>query len=446
MNKKIFFSAFIAAAVVAFLSLLLSLAVLYPVIEAQVMEELKNEMHIMATGIEDEGVSFLEVLEDVHRHITLIDEEGSVIYTNYGDHENMENQSDRPSVIEAMETGEGIVTLSTGRLTKRRVVYSKLLSNGYILRITARSDSVWSVLIRMFLPMMVIFLLAVILSVIISRKAVRNIMEPLDNIDLEHPRDNSIYAELTPLLEKIDQQQTQLKHSMKRKLEEHETVHREFTSNISHELKTPLTTIRGFAELLSEGEISEDEVRDYAQTIHKECDRLILLSNDIIELARMDEGDMTSEFEECDLTAISAEVAERYRIIAGRKDISLKVEGCKTVIKGNRNVLESIISNLCDNAVKFNKPGGSITLSTLTKEEGAEFTICDTGIGISEEEQTRIFERFYRVDKSRSRNAGGSGLGLPIVRSGLKLHHADIEINSVIGEGTEIKLIFPKNI
>ncbi|MCR4585545.1 MAG: hypothetical protein K5686_07435 [Lachnospiraceae bacterium] len=446
MKKKIFFHIFTAAAVVAFLSLLLSLAVLYPVIEAQVMEELKNEMHIMSTGIEDEGVAFLEVLEDVHRHITLIDEDGRVIYTNFNDHENMGNQSDRPSVIDAMETGEGMATLSTKSITKSRFVYSRLLSNGYVLRITAKSDSVWSVLLRMLFPVILIFIVAVFLSLILSKHAVRKIMEPLEKIDMEHPGENMIYAELTPLLEKIDQQQNQLKHSMIRELEEHDTVHREYTSNISHELKTPLTTIRGFAELLSEGDLSDENVRDYAQTIGKECDRLIMLSNDIIELAKMDENGKTLEFEECDLREISYEVAERYSVIAAGKDISIKVEGSETRVRGNRKILESIISNLCDNAVKFNKKGGSIVIRTQEKEETAELKICDTGIGISEDEQSRIFDRFYRVDKSRSRNAGGSGLGLSIVRNGLKLHNADIEVSSVIGEGTEITLIFGKNI
>ena len=225
--------------------------------------------------------------------------------------------------------------------------------------------------------------------------------------------------------------------------EQREQLRREFSANVSHELKTPLTSISGFAELMSQGLVPEDKVREFSRDIQKECARLTNLVEDIIDLSRLEEG-AGMEWEEVDLYTLCDEVLQSLEPLAGKQDIALRLEGSGQTVHGVRQALHEMVYNLCDNAIKYNRVGGSVTVTVEKKEGRASVTVTDTGIGIPPDHQSRVFERFYRVDKSHSRAIGGTGLGLSIVKHAALLHGADIRLQSRPEIGTSISVIFPR--
>ena len=213
---------------------------------------------------------------------------------------------------------------------------------------------------------------------------------------------------------------------------------------MSHELKTPLTSIMGYAEIIAGGIAKPEDVAPFAGKIRTEAQRLLALIEDIIHLSRLDEGGETVAFEPVELSALCDTVRDRLQSKAASKGIALRIEGEPAAVSGQRRTLEQMIFNLTDNAINYNKPQGSVTLTTGT-ESGRPFVqVADTGIGIAPADQQRVFERFYRVDKSHSKMTGGTGLGLSIVKHGAALHHAEVELKSALGEGTCITLRFPK--
>ena len=223
-----------------------------------------------------------------------------------------------------------------------------------------------------------------------------------------------------------------------------EQQRQEFTANVSHELKTPLTSIMGYAEIIAGGIAKPEDVAPFAGKIRTEAQRLLALIEDIIHLSRLDEGGETVAFEPVELSALCDTVRDRLQSKAAGKGIALRIEGEPAAVSGQRRTLEQMIFNLTDNAINYNKPQGSVTLTTGT-ESGRPFVqVSDTGIGIAPADQQRVFERFYRVDKSHSKMTGGTGLGLSIVKHGAALHHAEVELKSALGEGTCITLRFPK--
>ena len=229
-----------------------------------------------------------------------------------------------------------------------------------------------------------------------------------------------------------------------RKQERIEQVRRETTAALAHELKTPLTSIMGYAEIIAGGIVKPEDVAPFAGKIHTEAQRLLALIEDIIHLSRLDEGGETVAFEPVELSALCDTVRGRLQSKAAGKGIALRIEGEPAAVSGQRRTLEQMIFNLTDNAINYNKPQGSVTLTTGT-ESGRPFVrVADTGIGIALADQQRVFERFYRVDKSHSKMTGGTGLGLSIVKHGAALHHAEVELKSALGKGTCITLRFPK--
>lgn len=217
-----------------------------------------------------------------------------------------------------------------------------------------------------------------------------------------------------------------------------------YNSAVSHELKTPLTSISGFAELMKNGGIPDDTVADFSKSIYEEAQRLITLIGDIIELSELDEKEVLSEKEPVELRALSAEILKRLSGEAEKKGVSLNVIVSEATVTGNRRILNEMIYNLCDNAIKYNKENGLVEVLLSTSDDTVSLTVRDTGIGIPPEHQERVFERFYRVDKSRSKRAGGTGLGLAIVKHGALCHHADVRLSSTVGKGTAITLVFHK--
>ena len=226
--------------------------------------------------------------------------------------------------------------------------------------------------------------------------------------------------------------------------EQRDELRREFTANVSHELKTPLTSISGIAEIMQSGMVKPEDIQSFAGDIYQEAQRLIALVEDIIRLSRLDEGAESLERESVNLLSVAQDVARRLDSAAQKAGVTLKVMGLSVEVRGIPSVLDEMVYNLCDNAIKYNHPGGTVNVTVAPADDGsAEVTVEDTGIGIPLEDQSRVFERFYRVDKSHSKEIGGTGLGLSIVKHGASLHGAQIHMDSQVGRGTSVQLLFP---
>ena len=225
--------------------------------------------------------------------------------------------------------------------------------------------------------------------------------------------------------------------------EQREKLRREFSANVSHELKTPLTSISGFAELMSQGLVPPDKVREFSLDIQKECTRLTNLVEDIIDLSRLEEGGGDMTWEDTDLYTLCDDVLQNLEPVAKRQTVTLRLAGESLQVRGVYQVLREMIYNLCDNAIKYNRSGGSVTVTVARRAGRASVAVADTGIGIPYEDQSRVFERFYRVDKRHSRAIGGTGLGLSIVKHAAALHGAEIKLQSQPEDGTVITVLFP---
>ncbi len=228
--------------------------------------------------------------------------------------------------------------------------------------------------------------------------------------------------------------------------EQLEQMRQEFTSNVSHELKTPLTSISGMSELLMTGVVSKEDAMDFGKSIYEESARLITLVNDIIKLSQLDEGIVPAPKEAIDLYALSEEILARFQPTASKRNITLELTGEPATVEGVLLILDEMISNLCDNAIKYNKDGGKVMVNVKSDEHFTTIIVSDTGIGIPKEHLNRVFERFYRVDKSHSKQIGGTGLGLSIVKHAAMFHDATYTIESTIGIGTQISINFKKGV
>ena len=223
-----------------------------------------------------------------------------------------------------------------------------------------------------------------------------------------------------------------------------EQQRREFTSNVSHELKTPLHAISGYAELLKSGMVAQQDVGGFSDRIYRESQRMIRLVEDILKLSRLDEGGRNYSFEPVDLRAVAEAVVRELESTAQKGNVTMEFRGESALVNGVPHLLSAIVANLSTNAIKYNRPGGRVDVTVENTPQGAVLTVADTGIGIPEEHRERIFERFYRVDKSHSKAVGGTGLGLSIVKHGAQIHDAEVTLDSRENEGTTIKIRFPK--
>ena len=297
-----------------------------------------------------------------------------------------------------------------------------------------------ALVLELFTPLLAVLVLAIVLSFMLASRLSRQITQPLERFDLQNPDDRRVYEELRPLAERIRAQNRQIQLKMEHARQD--GMRREFTANVSHELKTPLTSISGYAELIQNGLVKPEDVPRFAGTIYSEAQRLIVLVNDIIRLSRLEDQDVLPQWENLDLLALCRENALHLEDAALRRQVTLSVRGETLTIRGVRQVVDEIIFNLCDNAIKYNKPGGTVTVSVSGREEKAVLEVRDTGIGIPQDELGRVFERFYRVDKSHSKELGGTGLGLSIVKHGAAFLNAVLEIESQEGVGTAIRVVF----
>lgn len=280
------------------------------------------------------------------------------------------------------------------------------------------------------------------LAGVLSGRVVRS----LQDLDPHHPEDIKAYQELAPLLRRLQTQSETIriqKEALAHHQEDRETLRREFSANVSHELKTPLTSISGFAELLKGGMVPLETVPEFAEDIYNEAQRLIALVEDIMHLSQLDENSTPMEHTEVDLRQLADRVAQRLSGAAKKAGVSLRLEGTQVKVNGVELLLDEIIYNLADNAIKYNRPGGEVVIATERIGGRVALRVRDTGIGIPEAHRARVFERFYRVDKSHSKEVGGTGLGLSIVKHAAAYHDADVSIESAEGVGTTVTVRFP---
>jgi two-component system phosphate regulon sensor histidine kinase PhoR len=305
--------------------------------------------------------------------------------------------------------------------------------------------SVWSLLFGFGQPICFVILAALILSYVLASRIAAKIVKPINELDLTHPHQyygKENYEEIEPLLRHIAAQQAQLR-SDQEEIEKAALIRQEFSANVSHELKTPLHAISGYAELLENGLVKEEDIKPFAEKIHAESLRMTRLIEDIIDLTKLDNGGTKMKWEDCDFYRIAENAVDTLEAAASAMDISFSVSGETALVTAIPQLLYSIVYNLCDNAVKYNHRGGSVSIDVSQGDQHTVLTVKDTGIGIPEEEQERIFERFYRVDKSRSKEAGGTGLGLSIVKHAVLIHNGTIRLDSRPGEGSEFIVTIP---
>lgn len=415
-------------------------AIFYSYSESQVKENLHTvEAVVEAELRQSSDYAFIDNSLDDDTRITLIANDGTVLADSSEDASKMENHSDREEFIQAVKNGQSSTVRNSNTLNENTYYYAKLLDSGDVLRVSTRADSISSffsdILIYVIISMVFVICMSVVISVGITKSIVKPIEELGDNLgNLDKIK---TYEELNPLIDALKEQENRQKALDRQK--------KQFTANVSHELKTPLTSIAGYAELIETGMAKPEDVKPFAGVIRKQALRLVSLSEDIIQLSQLEENDEQKiAFESVDIYEICKRCVEALSINAQNKNVTLTLNGESCYVKGNGSLLEELVYNLCDNAIRYNKENGSVTVSVEPLESGARLTVKDTGIGIPDKYKDRIFERFFRVDKSRSKATGGTGLGLAIVKHIAQQHDAELTLNSVLGEGTEIIMSLKK--
>ena len=417
---------------------------------------LSQETELIAAALNEqqEPIAFLRSLDREDLRITLINKDGSVAYDNEASPSMLPNHGDRPEVVKAFESGSGSAERASSTLDEIMLYRAVRLNNGQVVRLAQAQPGVAAILMSLVAPMLLIAAAGAVLSFFLARRESRAIIEPLQEVDLDHPRRSyeHAYAEMVPMLERIESQRQELKRQMA-VLADNDRMRREFTANITHELKTPLTAISGYAELIANGMVEgEDDLRNFGGRIYREAGRLAALVNDILTLSNLDEAERASEgeavpigsTEPIELSRAILTVEQRLEQVARQSDVTIGHETKPVVIEGVSRLIDELIYNLASNAIRYNRPDGAVTLCCGTNDEGHPYlSVADTGIGIAPEEQGKVFERFYRVDKSRSKARGGTGLGLAIVKHAALYHHASIDLSSEPGVGTTITVTFP---
>ena len=544
MTKRIFRSIVIVATLVLFVCFGVTLGVLYSHYSDLQWQQLGNELTIAQNGLEQYGEDYLDALSKGNFRFTWIEKSGTVLHDTQTSYETMDNHADREEIKEAFAYGSGESQRYSDTVTTKMLYKAVKLQDGSVLRISTAQDSVLALLLEVLFPLVLIYVIAIAVSLMLARRMANRIVNPLNDLDLDNPLSCNTYDEISPLLHRIEKQNKQISAQvaqLKEKTDQFEqttssmseglvlldsegkilsinpaaarlfetskacvgldflvvdrsqamsggvkqalakqhcdfriTKHgseyqigispivsgnrllgavvlafdvteqvnaqrnrQEFTANVSHELKTPLQSILNSAQLLQSGLVKPEDVQKFTGYICSEAERLLQLINDIIRLSQLDES---GEFpqESVNLYAVTSQVLQTLLPAADSRNITVELLGEHTVITGVRQLAYELIYNLCDNAIRYNKDGGKVTV-TVGKDS---ITVKDTGIGIPKEHQARIFERFYRVDKSHSRETGGTGLGLSIVKHAAQQLGAIIELESEPNIGTTVIVKF----
>jgi len=414
----------------------------YNYFENQIYSELEKECDYLSQ-IED----FKNI--KTQNRITIIDFDGNVIFDSISDSSKMENHSSRKEFMEAMENGKSKISRYSSTMLQKTLYFAKKTSNNFVIRISCEQHTVGVLIFGMSQILLVLLILALIISGIVASFLSKKIASSIEKIDFENPIKTETFEEFEPFIKRIAEENFEKK--------QREEIRRQFSANVSHELKTPLTSISGFAEIMKNGTVDFETMKNFSQDIFDETQRMILLVNDILKLSKLDEESISMEKEDINIEETCLDLIKSLEAFAKRKNISIEFENkaSNPFINGVPTVISEMIFNLLENAIKYNKENGKVFVklenfdyenSNLEKKY-LKLSVIDTGIGIAESEKERIFERFYRIDKSRSKNSKnekttGTGLGLSIVKHGAKYHNAKVFVKSEVGKGSEFSLLF----
>ena len=438
MRKRIQRSMMLILAVTLLLFYAIMSVILYNRNLELLKREVKQEAEYICTAVNISGSGYLEKLSQVDegRRLTQIDDSGNVLYDSSSEEEDMENHGARQEVKEALASGTGESVRMSNTLGRELYYYAVLLDNGTVLRVAKSMDNLAMTALNVLPVIGGLAVLMIAFALFLAKWQTKKLIRPINELDLEHHLENTLYEELTPLLVAMDKQN--------KEKEAVSNMRKEFSANVSHELKTPLTSISGYAEIMKNGMVRPADIPVFSERIYKEARRLITLVEDIIKLSKLDEESVELEKEEVDLYELTREIVSRLSPQVSQKHIRMEVTGEPVECYGIRQILDEMVYNVCENAIKYNNEGGRVSVWVGNTLEGPKVSVSDTGIGIPKEHQERIFERFYRVDKSHSKERGGTGLGLSIVKHGALLHGAKVSVDSVPGKGTRIEMLFPK--
>ena len=551
MTKKIFKSIMFVCALVLAVGLVAVMGILYSNFDGQMRKELSKEAAYLTYGVEQQGVDYLKNIKDKSARITYIDQDGIVLFDNEADVSEMKNHSDRTEFQKAEKYGAGESSRYSDTLSEKTIYYALRLKDGTVLRVSGTQDSVLALVENLIFPLCGLLCLMLILSGIMASAISKRIVKPINELDLESPKENQIYEELSPLLSKIHRQNREIQNQLElakqqqeefslitenmqeglividkytmilsanssawnlfhmdrvcqgesvycldreeefrhaieqvlsgehtelvlklngsdiqlianpvirdKKTEgavvllvnvteklERESLRREFSANVSHELKTPLTSISGFAEIMQGGLVKCEDIPQFAGRIYKESQRLLQLVEDVIQISQLDEEKTSYTWEPVDVYQVCKNAFESLKEKAKRLNVHLYICGEYMKMEAVRTLLEEAVYNVCDNAIKYNRNDGSVSVFLTQTAQEIQIVVKDTGVGIPKEDQDRVFERFYRVDKSHSKEIGGTGLGLSIVKLAFGSLKGSVILRSEEGNGTEICMKFPK--
>lgn len=550
MTKKIFRTVLLSSMAIFIGTMVMVLGYLYHYFTDLQLDQLRAQTSLIAQAVEEDGQLYLEQLDLKDLRVTWIEANGQVLYDSEKVVSQLDNHANREEVIEARETGYGQSIRQSATLTQRLLYTSQRLQDGTIIRLSLSQKTILVLLWQLAPWVGLLFVLSIATAIVLARWTSKKLLAPLERIDLDQPLENEVYAELHPLLKRLDLHQSQLadkERLLRQKQDEFDTIiakikegmviidaqgrlvsyntaagqllsvqatslgqglpifqrhlglknlvdtvlqgqktesvcelqdsrykvlgrpiwsenqqsgavllffdvteqyyldklRREFTATVSHELRTPLHILSGYSEILQANLASPENVQTFSEKIYQESQRMIQLVEDILQLTQLDEGGTISK-EELNLNHLVQQVLSSLQEKAGQRNITLSLDGEDLVYSGNPALLQSIVYNLCDNAIKYNVDNGQVKVALYQTTEAIFLEVSDTGLGISQLDQERIFERFYRADKSRSKQVGGTGLGLSIVKHALQVHGATIHVQSQLGKGTVMTVKFPK--
>lgn len=428
------------SAVGILLTFCLSTVIFYELFKSEVVDELKTYADVIKETQSYDQILQGEYDPDVDDlRITMIKKDGKVFYDSFADAKKMENHANRQEVRQALKHGNGKAIRTSDTLDKNTFYYAVCLDDGNILRVAKESRSIWSVFIKVTPAILILIFVILAISKMLSDVLTKSLLLPIEQMseNLDHLEDITTYKELMPFINTIQEQHKNILMNAK--------MRQEFTANVSHELKTPLTAISGYSELIQNGMTNEEETIRFAGEIHKSAKRLLTLINDTIRLSQLDTSEQKVIYEAIDLYKIAEDCVNMLKFSAENHGITISIHGTNAYLEGNKEMLEEVVYNLCDNAIRYNNEGGKVDVTVKPVKGKIYLCVEDNGIGISKEHQERIFERFYRVDKSRSKSTGGTGLGLAIVKHIIQQHGAHMELTSEKGKGTKIEIEFSKS-
>ncbi|MEE8677991.1 MAG: ATP-binding protein [Olsenella sp.] len=396
----------------------------------------------------DTNQDIVRMLTPQKMRATLVAPDGTVVYDTKFEASSLPNHADRQEIQEALSSGTGETERPSDTAGNVSLYYAQRLDSGEVLRLSEDRESVTAIFTHDIGLLVSIVALVVLGAWAASRMLSKRLVKPILDIDTTAAKAEAPYRELEPLVDRLNDQQAELIAQMD-KLRDADAYRLEFTANVTHELKTPIASIQGAAELIRDGIARPEDIPEFAGRIYSSARRLSSLVSDILTLSKMDESERAGDSQllgpktECDLCQIAGDVTDRLQDKAERAGVRLTLEGQKCLVVGNAGLLDEMVSNLCDNAIRYNRVNGKVYVWVYQIAGHPTVSVSDTGIGIPEEAQPKVFERFYRVDKSRSRSNGGTGLGLAIVKHAAAFHNAKIDLKSKLGEGTTITVTFP---